>query len=104
MMIARWRIDARFGHKDEAIKLMQQWDKQFGSKVGWTPDKMRITTGSVGVAESAIVSEVQITDLAELNEAFDKLAKLEGHAEWGRQLEPHVVSGTNNWEVFRVIQ
>jgi len=104
MMIARWRIDARFGHKDEAIKLMQQWDTQFGSKVGWTPDKLRITTGSVGVAESAIVSEIQIKDLAELNEAFDKLAKLEGHAEWGRQLEPHVVSGTNNWEIYRVIQ
>jgi hypothetical protein len=104
MMIARWRIDARFGHKDEAIKLMKQWDVQFGSKIGWTADRLRLTTGSVGVAESAIVSEIQIKDLAELSEAFEKLAKLDGHAAWGKQLEPHVVSGTNNWEIFRVIQ
>lgn len=104
MMIARWRIDARFGHKEEAIKLMKQWDDEFGSKVGWTSEKMRLTTGSVGVAESAIITEVQIQDLAELNDAFDKISTLEGHAEWGRQLEPHVVSGTNNWEIYRVIQ
>lgn len=103
MMVARWRIDARFGHKDDAITLMKQWDTEFGSKIGWTRDRLRITTGSIGVAESAIVSEIQIKDLAELNDAFDKLAKLEGHAEWGKRLEPHVVSGTNNWEIYRVI-
>jgi hypothetical protein len=104
MMIARWRIDARFGHKQEAIELMKQWDQQFGAKIGWTSGKTRMTTGSVGVAESAIVTEVQINDLTELNEAFEKMARLDGHAEWGRRMEPHVVSGTNNWEVYRVIQ
>jgi hypothetical protein len=103
MMIARWRIDARFGHKTEAIKLMKKWDEEFGTAIGWSSDKVRTLTGSVGVAESAIITEVQIEDMAELSEAFAKLGTLDGHADWGKAMEEHVVSGTNNWEIYRVV-
>jgi hypothetical protein len=103
MMIARWKIDARFGHKDEAIRLLKSWNEEFGLKIGWTPDKVRIITGAIGAAESAVISEVQIKDLAELSESFEKLGKLDGHAAWSKELETHIVSGSNNWEVFRVV-
>ena len=103
MMIAKWQLDARFGHKDEVIGLLKKWDDQFGSKLGWTANKVRMTTGAIGVAESRVVSEVEVKDLAELNEAFEKLKTLPGHAEWGKQLEPLIVSGSNRWEIFRVV-
>lgn len=103
MMIARWRIDARFGHKDQALRMLKQWNEQFGQKIGWSANKVRTTTGAIGVAESAIFSEVEVKDLAELSASLEKLSKLDGHAAWGRELEPHVVSGTNQWEIYRVV-
>ena len=103
MMIARWRIDARFGHKDDVVKSLKQWGDQFGSKIGWSGDKFRLMTGSIGIAESAIISEVEIENLDELSAAFEKLGTLDGHAAWSKELEPHVVSGTNNWEIYRIV-
>ena len=103
MMIARWQIDARFGHKQAALDLMRRWNDEFGSQVGWTPDKCRLLTGSVGALESTIQEEIAIKDLAELGESWEQLGKLEGHAEWGKEIEPYIVSGTPHWQIFRVI-
>jgi hypothetical protein len=102
MMLARWMIDARFGHKEDVLRLMTKWAEQIGAKVGWDSSNMRTLVGSIGVAESTIVNEVEIRDLAELNDAFAKLATVDGHAAWGKELEPHVVSGTNRWEIYRI--
>ena len=40
MMIARWRIDARFGHKQAVIDSLSPWHRDIGSEVGWTDDKL----------------------------------------------------------------
>jgi hypothetical protein len=103
MMIARWQLDARFGHKDEVVSLLKKWNEEFGAKVGWTSDKVRMTTGSIGVAESRVISEVTIKDLAELNEGFEKLKTLDGHAAWSKQMEPLIVSGSTRWEIHRIL-
>lgn len=42
-------------------------------------------------------------DLAELQRIWDKLATIPAHKEWSKALEPHVVSGTNRWEIYRVV-
>jgi hypothetical protein len=103
MMIARWRIDARFGHKQQALDSMKKWAREIGSQIGWTEGRIRVATGSIGVTESTIETEVQVKDLAELNAAWDKLAALPAHANWGRELEPNIVSGTSRWEVLRLV-
>ena len=103
MMVARWHIDARFGHKQTVLDLMKRWDEEFGSQIGWTPDKHRRLTGSVGALESTIQDEVLIKDLAELGDSWEKLGTLEGHKEWGKEIEPYIVSGTPHWQIFRVI-
>lgn len=103
MMIARWSIDARFGHKPAVLESMRGWMREFGSQIGWTDDKLRLLTGSVGAPESTIQVEIRIRDLAELNAAWDKLATLPGHAEWSQALEPHMVSGSPRWEIFRIV-
>ena len=63
MMIARWSIDARFGHKQAVIDSLSTWRRDIGSEVGWTDDKVRIATGSIGVPESTIELEVQVSGL-----------------------------------------
>ncbi|MFQ5936322.1 MAG: hypothetical protein ACE5LB_07945, partial [Acidiferrobacterales bacterium] len=103
MMIARWRIEARFGHKQAAIDSLKQWNREIGAQVGWTEDKLRIVTGAVGALESTIEQEVLIEDLAELNDAWAKLGTIEAHKQWSKDLEPYVVSGTPHWQVLRVV-
>ena len=104
MMIARWCIDAKFGHKPEVVESLTQWFDKIGSQIGWTKDNSRILVGSVGALESSIIAEVSIENLTELSDAWQKLAEIDDHKGWSKQLEPYVVSGTPKWEVYRVIE
>lgn len=101
MILVRWSIDARFGHITAVIDAMVQWQKEIGSVIGW--QKMRLVTGFVGAIESKVQTEVYLNSLAELNEACEKLATIEAHQKWSKDLEPFVVSGTNRWEIFHVL-
>ena len=103
MMVARWSVVAKFGYKQDLIKLMEKWVDEVGSQIGYTRDKMRLVTGSVGAPESLVQTEHIVSDLAELNATWDKLATIPAHIQWSKDLEPLVVSGSNRWEIFRVI-
>lgn len=103
MFIARWSIEARFGHKAEVLDQMHSWMREIGAQVGWTEANTRLLTGSIGVKESTIQTELTVATLAELEAAWAKLATLDSHAAWSKQLEPHVVSGTQHWEIFRLL-
>ena len=103
MMIARWSIDAKFGQKQTVINLMKRWLDEVAPEAGFSPNDMRLLTGSIGALESTIQTEHSIKDLTELNQLWDKLAKIEAHKQWSKDLEPYVVSGTNRWEIFRIL-
>lgn len=103
MMIAQWHIDARFGYKQQVIELLQQWNRDIGTQIGWTADKTRILTGSIGANESAVISEIEIKDLSELNDAWNKLIDIDAHQQWSKKLEEYVVSGTSHWNIYRII-
>jgi hypothetical protein len=103
MMIARWQIDARFGYKQGAIEHLQRWLREIAPQVGIKPERTRLLTGSVGALEATIQTEHQIEDLAELEHVWGKLATIPAHAQWGKELEPFVVSGTSRWEIYRVL-
>ncbi|MCA9521319.1 MAG: hypothetical protein KC609_10115 [Myxococcales bacterium] len=102
-MIARWRIEARFGQKQAALSLMKEWMKEVGSAVGFGDKALRMVTGSIGALESTIETEFQVDSLAELEAAWAKMATMPGHAAWSKKLEPHIVSGTAHWQIFRVL-
>lgn len=103
MMIARWHIDARFGHKQTVIDAARAWGRDIGTQIGWSADKVRITTGSIGALESTVEIEITIRDLTELNESWTKLGSIEAHKQWSKEIEPYIVSGTPRWEVLRVV-
>ena len=67
MLIARWQIDARFGHKQTVIDLMQRWLRDVGSKAGTDTMDVKLLTGSVGAREATL----------EVNHTVESLAKLE---------------------------
>lgn len=101
MFVARWQIDVQFGRKDEALALMREWDSEIGKKVGF--DNVTYLTGSIGALEARVEMSIEVASLAELESAFAKMAEIPAHKEWGRKLQPLVVSGTSRWEIFRVL-
>jgi hypothetical protein len=103
MIIARWQIDARFGHKQEVIDSLRNWNEEIGTKLGWSLDRVRIMTGSVGANESTVVSEVELDSMATLDESWNKLAEMDEHKQWSKDLEPNIVSGSHRWEIYRKI-
>lgn len=104
MMIARWHIEAKFGYKDDVIDLMKEWNEQVGKQAGLDVAEERMITGSIGAKEAVIETEVQIENLTQLDEFFDKISGVKIHKDWGRQLSEKVVSGSSYWEIFRVIE
>jgi len=103
MIIARWTIDARFGHKQAALELMSRWWRDIAPQIGWSADQARILTGSLGAPESTIQVEVALADLGALHRGWTGLGRASGQEAWAEALEPHIVSGTARWEVYRVV-
>lgn len=103
MFSARWQIDARFGHRQTVLDLMRKWERDIGSQVGVADLNFRIMTGSIGAREATIESHHEVESLARLEEFFAKIAKIDAHAKWGKEMEPYVVSGTNQWQIFRIV-
>jgi len=101
MLVARWQIDARFGHKQKVIDSLVQWAREIAPKVGLA--KGGILTGWIGALEATVEHDWEVEDLAELERAWAKLATVDAHKQWSKDLEPYVVSGTARWSIYRVI-
>ncbi|WP_137929288.1 hypothetical protein [Mesorhizobium comanense] len=104
MFSARWQIDAKFGHKQTVLELMRKWEREIGSQVGIADLKFQIMTGSIGAREATIETHHQVETLAQLEEFFAKIGKIDAHAKWGKELEPYVVSGTSLWAIYRIVE
>ncbi|MGO4916120.1 hypothetical protein [Pseudogemmobacter sp. W21_MBD1_M6] len=103
MMIARWQFTAKFGRKQEAIDLIEEWNQQIGAQTNIDVSKARIVTGSVGVSEGLVENEMEINGLKDLDDFFSKIASIKMHGEWGPKMGEVIVSGSTRWEVFRVV-
>jgi len=104
MFIARWIIEARFGHKDAALALCKKWNEEVGQRVGMKPSSSRALSGSIGTGESRIEFETAFETLAALEKSWADMAKVAAHAKFAKELEQHIVSGTNRWEILRVVE
>jgi len=101
MLIARWQIDARFGHKQKVIDSIVQWTREIAPQVGLLKGQM--LSGSIGALEATVEHNWEVNDLAELERTWAKLGTIEAHKQWSKDLEPYVVSGTARWSIFRVL-
>ncbi|MEM7068624.1 MAG: hypothetical protein AAF478_07040 [Pseudomonadota bacterium] len=103
MMIARWTVEARFGQKNQAIELLQEWYQEIGSQTDIDLTSKRILTGSVGAGEAVIETEFEIGGLGDLQDFYNKIGSIKMHADWGPKMGEVVVSGSAVWQVYRVI-
>ncbi len=103
MFVARWQIDARFGQKQAVIDLMHKWLREVGSKAGTDTMDVKLLTGSIGAREATIEVNHTVESLAQLEQFFAAIGKIDAHRQWGKDLEPHVVSGSAAWSIYRVL-
>jgi hypothetical protein len=103
MFVARWQIDARFGHKQAVIDLMHKWLREIGNAAGADKMDVKLLTGSIGAGEATIEINHTVESLAKLEEFFAAIGKNPAHAKWGKELEPNVVSGSARWTIYRVL-
>ena len=103
MFVARWQIDARFGHKQTVIDLMHKWLREVGAKAGADKMDVKVLTGSIGAREATIEVNHTVESLAQLEQFFAAIGKIEAHKQWGKELEPYVVSGSASWTIYRAV-
>lgn len=100
MLIARWQIDARFGHKQKVIDAIKSWSDDIAPRIGLTKEGA-LLTGSIGVPEATVEHNWEVESLEELERAWARLGGVPEHAQWSKDLEPFVVSGTSRWSILR---
>ena len=103
MYIVRWQFQARFGHVKEVLGIMRKWEVDVGQRVGWRAANMRVLQGMIGSTRSTIELETRCDSLGDLEASFSDMEKNPNHVEAMRSLEKFVVSGTDNWTVFQVV-
>jgi hypothetical protein len=103
MFVARWQIDAKFGHKQAVVDSLKQWEKDVGRSAGTGEMDFRILTGSIGAREATVETHHTVASLAQLESFYQTLGKNDAHGQWSKSLEPHIVSGTAFWQIFRVV-
>jgi hypothetical protein len=103
MLIARWQIDARFGHKQTVIDMFRRWEREIGSKAGTDKMDFKILTGSIGASEATVEVNHTVESLSQLERFFEAIGKSDAHKKWGKDLEPYVVSGSSRWKIYRVV-
>ncbi len=103
MFSARWQIDARFGYKQTVIDMMRRWEREVGAKAGADKLDFKIMTGSIGAREATVETHHTVESLAQLEAFFARIGEIDAHRQWGKDLEPHVVSGSSLWQIFRIV-
>ena len=102
MFVARWQIDARFGQKQNVIDSLRRWEVDVGRKAGTEGMDFRILTGSIGAREATVEANHTVKSIGHLEQFFEAIGKIDAHKQWSRELEPHVVSGSAVWNIYRV--
>lgn len=99
---ARWCIDVEYGHKQTVTGLLQEWVADIGSRAGLTPANTRISSGSVGVAESRLELEVCFGSLSEWEQFLASISPKD-HKAWSQRVQGMIVGGSPRWELFRAV-
>ena len=103
MFVARWQIDARFGHKQTVTDLLRKWEREIGTKAGTDKMDFKILTGSIGAREATVEANHSVETIAQLEQFFAAIGRNDAHRQWGQDLEPHVVSGSAVWNIYRAL-
>jgi len=103
MYVVRWQLQARFGHLKDVQNVLRQWEFDVGQRVGWRASSIRVLQGMLGASQTQVELETRADSLSDLESSWADMEKSPHHQEAMRSLERFVVSGTDCWSVYRVL-
>ncbi|GFR41491.1 hypothetical protein Agub_g2182 [Astrephomene gubernaculifera] len=100
--MAAYRADVQYGYKQTVTALLQEWVADVGSRAGLTQANTRLSSGSVGVAESRLELEVTFPTLTDWEHFLSAIPTKE-HRAWSQRVQAMIVGGSPRWELFRAV-
>jgi len=99
--IARWRVDAKFGRKTEALEALREWARSVAALAGVDAERVTLYATRIGGRDSAI--EMEINGFESVSDVDDFFAAIprEAHAAWTKAFAEVVVDGSAEWTVMR---
>lgn len=104
MYTVRWQFQTRFGHLKDVLNILRQWEFDVGQRVGWRASNIRVLQGRLGASQSLVELETRIDNLGDLDSSWADMEKSPHHQEAMRALERFVVSGTDQWAVYKNVE
>jgi hypothetical protein len=104
VFIARWHFNARFGHTQQCVNILQKWEIDVGQRVGWKSGAIRVMSGLLGVSDTEIEFEVRVDSLTDLESAWGDIDKVPYHKQYMKELEGLVSGSVSRWTVYRVAE
>ncbi|KAG2486913.1 hypothetical protein HYH03_014412 [Edaphochlamys debaryana] len=81
---------------------MQEWVADVGARAGLTHTNTRLSSGSVGVAESRLELEVTFPSMSEWEHFLTSIPAKE-HRAWSQRVQGMIVGGSPRWELYRSV-
>jgi hypothetical protein len=103
MYVCQWHLDLKYGTQGDALRAMKAWgEEKMRSSEFKRVKSARLLVGHVGPSASHVVDEYVFDSLADFEAALldMRLPQFKVHSE---ALAPFVVSGSQHWEILRVI-
>ena len=104
MFIARWHFNARFGHTQQCVNILQIWEIDVVHRVGWKADAIRVVSGLLGASDTEIEFEVRVDSLTDLESAWGDIDNVPYHKQYMKELEGLVSGSISRWTVHRVAE
>lgn len=94
-------VDAKFGTKREAARLLWDWVERVGAPAGIEPSKSRVLAGTFGEAETRLELELGFWSLAEAESCFAAIDSAK-HKEWAERFQ-EVIQGSPQWRILNAM-
>lgn len=104
MYVVRWEFQVRFGHLKEVLQILRQWEFDVGQRVGWRAQSLRVLQGALGDSRSTVQLETRVESMGDLEASWRDMDKNPLHGEAMKSLERFLVSGTDSWTAYEVIE
>ena len=103
MLLCQWHLDIVYGHQADALAILRAWGVEKAASSEFRRARAtRLMVGHVGVSPSLVVDEYTFDSLGDFEAALGDMGapQFRRHSD---ALAPHVVPGSQRWEVYRVV-
>jgi hypothetical protein len=91
------------GISQTVVDQLRKWERNIGRQAGTDKMDFKILIGSIGAREATVEANHPVETIAQLERFFEAIGEIDAQKEWGREIEPYVVSGSAAWSIYRAV-